>query len=720
MTETTPARLRRDLDHGLVAGVLAGFGRRLDVDPVIVRIGFVLLCIVTGGIAIPAYAIAWALMPTEGSQPGRGRRVPRIFRGSRVAIGVGLLTLAGLLAFRELGIWWSDALVWPLVLAATGVALLLRQSRLGTGADAERTEAEREAKAPETVGAADEEPRRTPFAQLYSGGFGVALVVGAALLFLSSNNALGAARDAAFTAIVVLVALALILAPFLWRLGRNLASERAERIRSQERAELAAHLHDSVLQTLVLVQKRADQPREVASLARRQERELRGWLYGPDRDAGDSFAAALREAAERVEDAHGIAIDVVTVGDRDLDERRRALVAAAREALTNAAKFAPDAGPVSLYSEVENGRVQVFVHDRGPGFDLGDVPEDRRGVRESIIGRMKRHGGEATIRSRAGEGTEVELTLSGRDERKVNVHVPTVVIVDDHEIFRRGVRAELEGLVDVRGEAGDVESAVRRIESTRPDVVLLDVHMPGGGGVEVIRQVAKLRPAQRFLALSVSDEPEDVIAVIRAGRPRLRHQVDLRRRSGRRGAPRERRRRGVLAAARGLRARRLRRPDPRERGRPRARPAHGPRARGAAADRARLSLQGDRPRALDLAEDRRGPRQRRAAQAPALEPPRARPLGGGAAAGGLTERPPARIGPANGERPWSPRIGRVPGRSPLLRDENTPQCEQGEQSLRADGSAPAAGQRGARGCARPGARMTSRPPRPPSGAGSCR
>ena len=158
---------------------------------------------------------------------------------------------------------------------------------------------------------------------LYRGGFGVALVVGAVLLFLSANDVLGDTREVVFTVIAATAGLALILAPFLWRLGRNLAAERAERIRSQERAELAAHLHDSVLQTLALMQKRAGDPREVATLARRQERELRSWLFA-DRAGrnGDSLAAALDQAAAEVEDAHGVAIDVVTVGDRDARRAR--------------------------------------------------------------------------------------------------------------------------------------------------------------------------------------------------------------------------------------------------------------------------------------------------------------------------------------------------------------------------------------------------------------
>jgi len=215
--------------------------------------------------------------------------------------------------------------------------------------------------------------------------------------------------------VVAVVALGLILAPFLWRLGRNLASERAERIRSQERAELAAHLHDSVLQTLTLMQKRADDPREVAALARRQERELRDWLAADRRPPADlSLATALRAAAEEVEDAHRVAVEVVAVGDCELDKRAEAVLGAAREALQNAAQHAAEPGPIRLYAEIEDSRIDVFVRDRGPGFDLSTVPPDRRGVRESIVGRMERAGGRAEVRSIQGGGTEVSLTI-GRD-----------------------------------------------------------------------------------------------------------------------------------------------------------------------------------------------------------------------------------------------------------------------------------------------------------------
>jgi signal transduction histidine kinase len=397
-------RLARDPEHGLVGGVLAALADRFGVDPVILRVGFGVAVIASGGLALIAYAVVWATVPARGQRGSRaldGAAAHLAGGGWRVAAGAALLMLAALLVFRELGIWWSDPLVWPLVLAAAGAALLWRSSRRGAQPPAEVSP---------TAGSTT--PAAPRIAQLYRGGFGVALVLGAALLFLSSNNALGAARNVAITAVVVTVAMALVLAPFLWRLGRNLALERAERIRSQERAELAAHLHDSVLQTLTLVQKRAGDPGEVTALARRQERELRSWLSaGPDRIEGSSFAAALRAAAEAVEDAHRMKVEVVTVGDCELTPDREAVVSAAREALVNAAKFAPGEDSITLYAEADPDRVSVFVHDRGPGFDPDAVPADRHGVRESIVGRMERHGGRAEIRSSPGDGTEVELTL---------------------------------------------------------------------------------------------------------------------------------------------------------------------------------------------------------------------------------------------------------------------------------------------------------------------
>lgn len=191
----------------------------------------------------------------------------------------------------------------------------------------------------------------------------------------------------------------------------GLAVERAERIRSQERAETAAHLHDSVLQTLALIQRRSGDPAEVTALARRSERELRGWLAGGVAAAGQHLAPALKAAAAEVEAAHHVAVDVVTVGDAALDEDLAALVSAAREAMVNAAKHA-GVDRIALYAEADPRRAEVFVRDRGRGFDPAGVADDRRGIAESIVGRVRRHGGEATVQSTPGEGTEVRLAIT--------------------------------------------------------------------------------------------------------------------------------------------------------------------------------------------------------------------------------------------------------------------------------------------------------------------
>ena len=204
----------------------------------------------------------------------------------------------------------------------------------------------------------------------------------------------------------------IVFAPRWLRSSRAAATERAQIARSDERAEVAGVVHDSVLQTLALIQSRADDPKEVRALARAQERDLRARLFGEaDPEARPaSIAMALRAAAAEVEDAHRIKIDVVTVGDAPLDEPALALVAAAREAMLNAVRHAPGT-PVSLFAEVDDGRVAAYVRDRGPGFDLETIPEDRRGVTDSIVARMVRHGGHAAVRTAPGGGCEVALVL---------------------------------------------------------------------------------------------------------------------------------------------------------------------------------------------------------------------------------------------------------------------------------------------------------------------
>jgi signal transduction histidine kinase len=206
--------------------------------------------------------------------------------------------------------------------------------------------------------------------------------------------------------------IALLLGPWIASLLSTLREERGQRIRTEERADMAAHLHDSVLQTLALIQRHADSPQQSRSLARRQERELRAWLFdarNPD-GAPASLAAALDRLSDDIEADHDVNVDVVAVGDHPLDEHLEALVAALREAAVNAAKHSGEP-EVSIYVEVAEGEVEAYVRDRGKGFDPSEVYGDRRGIADSIIGRMVRHGGTAKVRSAPGEGTEVSLRM---------------------------------------------------------------------------------------------------------------------------------------------------------------------------------------------------------------------------------------------------------------------------------------------------------------------
>lgn len=398
-------RLRRAADARVVAGVAAGLAEHLAVDVVLVRIAFALL-VAFSGAGILLYAAFWAVVP---GLPVSAARVPVAGQTRLLAlVGIGLLAAAGLavaLVVRP----DSTAAGWPFVVAGVGVALIWRQA-----GDAQRA---RWAALPGRLAwrAATPEPRATQAGRrgmtVLRIAAGVSLVAVGMTGFLAANGALVQARQGLLSTVVVVAGLALVSAPWWLRMASELAGERRERIRSQERAELAAQLHDSVLQTLALIQRHADDPRSVQGLARGQERELRSWLYAPARTAaGDRLATALEEVAADVEEAHGVTVDVVVVGDCELSERTAALVQAAREAMVNAARHS-GASAVSLYAEVEDRRVSLFVRDRGCGFDPAAVPADRFGIAESVVGRMARYGGTARLSSRRGEGTEVELCL---------------------------------------------------------------------------------------------------------------------------------------------------------------------------------------------------------------------------------------------------------------------------------------------------------------------
>lgn len=406
-TETRQSlrRLRRSRSERVLGGVCGGLARSMGIDPLVVRVAVVALTL-AGGTGVLLYVLAWLLLPEDGTDRSLARAAVSD-KGTSLGevVAIGSIVLGLILLVRGTGIWFSDAFVWPLLLAGVGLAVIWRQA-----GDDDRSSLLRVG---DRFRRADMTPdlrgRRAALARI---GVGVFLVVSGVGAFLAASDAFSAVRQGVLASAAIVGGLALITGPFWVRMGRDLADERRQRIRSEERADMAAHLHDSVLQTLALIQRNADDPRAVVTMARRQERELRGWLFENELDqpGAQTLGAALSRAGAEVEGLHGVTVDVVAVGDLPLDERLRALVAAAREAMVNAAKWSGDRN-VSVYAEVRDGEASVFVRDWGAGFDLGAVAPDRHGVRESIIERMARHGGKAAVRTSPGEGTEVELRI---------------------------------------------------------------------------------------------------------------------------------------------------------------------------------------------------------------------------------------------------------------------------------------------------------------------
>ena len=392
---------QRSATNRVMAGVAAGLGERLGIDPVLVRTALVVLAL-AGGAGVALYLAGWALSHEPQDEPAAApaRQEPTL----RQAVALGCIVLGVLLLLREAGLWFGDALVWPVALAAAGFAVIWTRSG--------STDRARWAAVGSRIPG-------NPLESLFTGrvsfpriAFGGLLVCSGMAVFLAANDALtlAAVRNVTLSVAVTAAGIALIFGPWMARLARQVTDERRERIRSEERAEMAAHLHDSVLHTLALIQ-RADAPPEVATLARRQERELRTWLYGRDAPPGEErLGAAVEAVAARVEQLHNVVVDVVVVGDGPMDERAWAIVHACQEAAINAARHS-GAQLVSVYVEAEPDTITAFVRDQGKGFDPEAVPEDRRGIAESIRGRMRRHGGTAVITSEPGEGTEVHLRI---------------------------------------------------------------------------------------------------------------------------------------------------------------------------------------------------------------------------------------------------------------------------------------------------------------------
>ncbi|AVH61219.1 ATP-binding protein [Streptomyces dengpaensis] len=410
-----PRKLYRSSDGRWLGGVARGLAGHLGLPVVWVRLVFVGL-FMADGLGALLYAAFWFFVPlgvggvgaqrppafvsTETAPDGRRRLVARKpDKGQILALLLMVVVALVFVGNVNLG-GGATAYLWPTVLVGAGVALVWRQ------ADNARRARWME------VGR-----RRRRTLTLLRSAVGVLLVTaGVTGIFVLQGSAahLGSVLQAA---LAVLVGIALLAGPYLVRMTQDLSEERLMRIRAQERAEVAAHVHDSVLHTLTLIQRSADNGNEVRRLARAQERDLRAWLYKPEgtgkdeADEPDTLAEAVRRHAAEVEDKHGVPIEVVVVGDCPLDEGLTAQMQAAREAMVNAAKYGGEGGAVQVYAEVEGRTVFVSVRDRGPGFDLDAIPVDRMGVRESIIGRMERNGGTARLRAVPDGGTEVELEM---------------------------------------------------------------------------------------------------------------------------------------------------------------------------------------------------------------------------------------------------------------------------------------------------------------------
>jgi len=396
---TTPAAARhgarrieftRSPTDRVLLGVCGGAARRYGVDTYVVRIALLLLTL-TGGLGVVVYLAGWALSasPDEANAPQVVDPSLVSLRSAAVAAATGGL----LMTTRNIGLWPGDGIMIPAVVVASGSALLWYRGR----------ELHPEGDPLERV----LQGRTTPVRALG----GVALAI-AGLVALVAGGVHVAQLPAALAALAMALAgAAVLIGPYVARLTTQLRDEERARIRDQERNDMAAHLHDSVLQTLALMQRAAADPRRMVMLARRQERELRSWLYDSKASAASGSLSSRAEAlAADVELVHGLPVDLVVVGDVEVTAAVDALLLAVREATVNAAKHS-QADLVSIYIEVEPATVTAFVRDKGIGFVPAEVGDDRRGIAMSIRDRIERVGGRAMLESARGGGTEWELVV---------------------------------------------------------------------------------------------------------------------------------------------------------------------------------------------------------------------------------------------------------------------------------------------------------------------
>ena len=403
-------RLHRRPDGRLVGGVAAGLAEHLGVEVLWVRLAFAVLSGING-FGVLVYAGLWVFAPISRpddeaaglAAAARAGRRPRSSRsrgdlGQLVALGAIALGLVLLLSRTRLGV--PTRILVPALIASAGLALIWSQT--------DSTDRERVASASWLAALGTGRSRWLTIARLAGG---IALVVTGVIVFTLGGSPASELGETLLVLLVVMVGAMLVVGPLLWRLVRQVEAERRELVLTQQQADVAAHLHDSVLQTLALIQRKADDPRAVVALARAQERDLRGWLYGVDQTHATTLGAALEQAAAAVEQTHGVPVEVVVVGDAALDDDLSALVRAATEAMVNAARHS-GAPVVDVFAECTGSAVEVFVRDRGKGFALETVPADRMGLRGPVVGRVERHGRTAVVRSAPGEGTEVRLAMS--------------------------------------------------------------------------------------------------------------------------------------------------------------------------------------------------------------------------------------------------------------------------------------------------------------------
>ena len=396
--------LRRPLDDRLLGGVAAGIAKRTGLDVSLVRAVLVVAALLTSGFVAAGYVVAWLVIPAQNADTNIAVKALADKRGIGLAAALTSVLVVVLIIASALNAGWVASFGGPLIVCVDGLVLIARN------ADAEERQHLREFADP--AGRPRSVRRRRRLLRLAS----------AALLLLGGVAALLSGHETnvelllPLSGIVLLIGgIALTFGPWWLRIAKDLVEERQARIRAEERADMAARVHDSVLQTLALIQRRAGNPHHVVQLARAQERELRAWLFdgrAPGSLDGQAVTVAdgVRLIQQEVEAQHGISVEAVTVGDCALDDELTALLAAGKEATVNAAKWS-GADVVSVFAEVEADSVSLFVRDRGRGFDPDAVPDDRKGLAESVRARVSRRGGSVTIRSAPGEGTEVSLVM---------------------------------------------------------------------------------------------------------------------------------------------------------------------------------------------------------------------------------------------------------------------------------------------------------------------